>query len=154
LASGTSSHSISSRFGGSATSEDAQPGQIAAGVRKAGDEALRDGVDAHRKDDRDLRGCVFGSLRRWTTTGDDHIDLAGDEIRGQRRQPLKMILGPAGFDDNVLSVNIAVFSQSLPQCVNLIGERSGRGKMEKGDHRHRLLLCAYSRTRRGDHGTA
>jgi hypothetical protein len=26
--------------------------------------------------------------------------------------------------------------------------------MQKADHRHRLLLCAYSRTRTGDRGTA
>jgi len=96
----------------------------------------------------------FGSLCRWTTAGDDHIDLGGDEIRGQSRQSLEMTFRPAGFDDDVFSVNIAVFSQSLPQCVNLIGERSGRRKMEKGDYRHRLLLCAYSRTRTGHRRTA
>ena len=92
---------------------------------EAGDKAYGDGVDADRKDDRDRRGCAFGGLCGGWPERRDHIDLRADEIRGQCRQPLELTLCPAGFDDNVFSVNIAVFSQPLSKCVDLIGERAG-----------------------------
>ena len=44
--------------------------------------------------------------------------------------------------------------QPLPERVYLIGKPVRRAKMQKADHRHRLPLCAYSRTRTGDRHTA
>ena len=62
---------------------------------------------------------------RGRSAGEDHVDLGGDEIRGQRRQPLQVTLRPTGFDDDVFAVNIAVFGKAFSDCVDLIGERSG-----------------------------
>ena len=105
--------------------QQAQTRKVAAGMGKAGDKAFRDWVDADLKDDRDCRGSVFGGFRGgWSKRG-DHIDLCGNEIRGQRRQPFKVTLCPSGFDDNGFSVNITVLSEPLSECVDLIGEPLG-----------------------------
>ena len=77
---------------------------------QAGDKAYGDGVDADQKDDRDRRSCSFGGLCGGWPERRDHIDLRADEIRGQSWQPIEMTLRPARFDDDVFSLDIAVFS--------------------------------------------
>ena len=70
---------------------------------------------------------------RVAALGHDHIDLAGDEIGGQRGQPIRVALAPAVFDRHVLSLNIAGFAQSLAKsglsssiCAVMVGLKPPR----------------------------
>ena len=45
--------------------------------------------------------------------GDDHVDLGGDELDGKRREPGRVAIGVAPFDDNVAPVDITEVAQAL-----------------------------------------
>jgi len=62
----------------------AEAGHIAARPREARDKAHRDRIAAVEEDDRDCRGLVFRREHRSITACGDHINLAADEISGQR----------------------------------------------------------------------
>src|SRR5206468_4035194 len=59
-------------------------------------------------------------------------------------------LGPAVFDRQILSVDVAGFAQSLPEGGHAEGRGLCRHAAEKADHRHRLLLRAEG-ARRSHH---
>src|SRR6516162_5591181 len=68
----------------------------------------------------------------------DQVDLAADEVGGQRRQPIIMALGPAVFELDVLALDVAGFTQSLMERTAEVWR--GREGTELADYRHRLLL--------------
>ena len=83
----------------------------------------------------------------------DHIDFAADKVGGQCGQSIIATLRPAVFYRHVLSLDIAGFAQSLPECGQARCRRAGRRDAEVADHRRRLLLRAsgerpYGRRRR------
>ena len=57
----------------------------------------------------------------------DHVDLAADEIGGQRRQPIVVVLCPAVFDRDVLALDVAGVAQSLAKRGRKGCNRAGRG---------------------------
>ncbi len=72
-----------------------------------------------------------------------HIDLAADEIGSECRQPItQWSLGPAVFDHQILSLDIAGIAQSLAESSYQQGSLAGRPAAEETDHRHRRLLRA------------
>ena len=70
---------------------------------ETGDQAPLDRVAADREDDRDRRGRAFGhKCRNIAAACQDHVDLAADEVGGQCRQPIIVVLRPAVFDRHAL----------------------------------------------------
>ena len=74
----------------------------------------------------------------------DNIDLAADEIGGQRRQPIVVKLRPAVLDGQVLPFDIAGLTQTLSERGQQRSVRVGRSPIEVADHWNRLLLRAGS----------
>ncbi len=68
------------------------------------------------ENNRDRRGGLFRrECRRVATFGDDHIDLAADELGGQPGQPIEMTLRPAIFDGDVVPFDIAHLAQPVAE---------------------------------------
>src|SRR5215475_14201693 len=119
------------------------PCRVAAWPVEAGDEAELDRVVAGTEDDRNGRGCCFGSERRLRAPcrGDDG-DVTVNQIGRERRQPIELVLRPAKFDRDVVAVDEPGFLQAVTECrypVNGIGSRGG---IKETDHRYRLSLRA------------
>jgi hypothetical protein len=145
MAWGTSSDSNSSRLGFSSVSSMLAPVRLPLGRARPATRPIRR-VGADNEDNRDRRGRLFCRQCRWRpATRRDHVDLATDEIRGQRRQLIIVALGPAVFDRYVLFFEVAGLAQSSAERGQIRGRRTGRPALEVADYRHRLLL----RTRGG-----
>jgi hypothetical protein len=81
--------------------------------------------------------------RRQDAACEDQVDLAADEIGGQRGQPIIVALREAVFDRYVLSVDVAGFAQPVEEGgQKMSGSNEGRAAAEEADHRYRLLLPA------------
>src|SRR5262245_16891069 len=119
------------------------PGRVAARTRETGDEIECDRVFAHAEDDGNYGSCGLGD-QRWSPTSrrDDHGHLPADQIRGQRRQPIDLIFGPAIFDRYIYALDVARLPQSLAESPQTVGKSVRRCGVEEPDHRHRRLLRA------------
>src|SRR5262249_51328660 len=58
-----------------------------------------------------------------------------------RRQSIHLILGPAVFDRDVLTLDIAGILEALAKYAQTIGVHVRRCGSKKPDHRRRRLLC-------------
>src|SRR5262249_40532064 len=118
---------------------------------EAGDEAELDWVVANRsKHDWDGRGRALGRERRsGTSARDDHGDAASDEVSRQLRQLIRLIVGEAVFNREVLALNIARRPQPLAKSAQHIAVRIRRLAVKEPDHRHRRLLRARRERPRG-----
>ena len=136
------------QFGHQLGEHQADAREVAARPRESGDQADRNRVADGVEEDRDRRGRVLRrERRRVAALGHDHVDLAGDEVGGQRGQPINVALAPAIFDHHVLSLDVAGLAQSLTESSLLqfnLRAHGGRKRAEEADHRHRLLLRACS----------
>jgi hypothetical protein len=56
--------------------------------------------------------------------------------------PIIVTLGPAVFDGNISSIDIASLIQPLAECCRIRRKYGGRCGVKKSDKRHRLLLRA------------
>src|SRR5215813_6018875 len=122
--------------------------EVSTRARETGDEAGRNGVVAAGEDDWD---CGGGSFRRACSkvaaTCGDQVDLAADELRGQRRQPIVLALRPAVLDLSVLTLDITGVLEALPERGNVCCKGSWRPAAEIADHRHRPALLRARRER-------
>jgi hypothetical protein len=78
-----------------------------------------------------------------------HGDLPANQIGRQRRQPVKLIVGPAIFDRYGLALDIAGIFEAPAKSAQTVREPVGRLAVEESDHRHRSLLCACGHWPRG-----
>ena len=59
---------------------------------------------------------------------DDHVDVAPDQVLRETGQPLEVPLGPAIFDDDVLTLDPAKLPQRPQECVkDALDGLAGRG---------------------------
>src|SRR5262249_59558798 len=72
----------------------------------------------------------------------DHSNLAPNQFTCQWRQSIKLILGPAVFDCDILALTKAAILKPLTKCAEEMRVRGGRCTVKKSDHRHRWLLRA------------
>src|SRR5215831_10475189 len=70
----------------------------------------------------------------------NHSNLAPNQFTRQWRQLIKLILGPAVFDCDILAFTKAAVLKPLTKCAEQMGVRGGRCTVKKSDHRHRRLL--------------
>jgi len=71
---------------------------------------------------------------------DDHGDLSANQLSCQHRQSIELILGPAIFDRDVLTLDEARLLQALAEGAQAIRVSVRRCGVQKPDHGHRRLL--------------
>jgi hypothetical protein len=86
------------------TEEKIDAGDVAARPIEAGYEAVTDRITPAGKDNRNGRGRGFGGKCR-IEISDDQGHGPAQQIGHQRRQSIKVIVGPAIFDRAVLTLN-------------------------------------------------
>jgi hypothetical protein len=116
-------------------------GEVRAGPVEAGDETRCDRVTAGEKDDGNGRGRCLGRARYGNGGGYDHGDAAADEIGGEGRQSIQLVLRITILDRHVPALDVAGFFQALKKRNGgvLVVDLSGLGA-EEPDHRHCCLL--------------
>jgi hypothetical protein len=91
-------------------------GHIAARSIEARDESGFDRIDAAVEHNGNRSGRRLGRLGRGISAkGGNHRDLTANEIRGELRQPLVLVVGPAIFDHRIAAFDHACFVQALPK---------------------------------------
>src|SRR5262245_20665830 len=74
-------------------------GQVATGPRDAGDKTEPDRVFGNCEDNRDRCGCPRRGDRSRRANRHDHFDLSANKVGGVHHQPVRLVLGPAIFDN-------------------------------------------------------
>src|SRR5215813_11523792 len=132
------------------TSDKRDTGDIAARPVETGDEAELNRVAAACEDDRDRRSRRLGYDCRPGVMRSDHRHLTAYQIGCEVGQSVGLVLRPAILDHDILALDVAGFTNALPECGQktcTIGRRPRAA--EEPDHRHRWLLRAH-RKRPGD----
>src|ERR1700757_3426759 len=75
----------------------------------------------------------------------NHGNLTPNQLTSECRQLIKLILGPAVFDCDVLALNQAAVLEALTKCAEQMRVRGGRCAVEEPDHGHRLLRACRER---------
>src|SRR5215510_917269 len=119
-------------------------GDVAARPVETGDEAELNRVAAGYEDDRDRRSRRLGYNCRGDVMRSDHRHLTAYQIGCEVGQSLDLVLRPAILDHDILALDVAGFTNPLPECGQkacTIGRRPRAA--EEPDHRHRWLLRAH-----------
>jgi hypothetical protein len=106
-----------------------------------------DRVDTGIEHDRNGRGRTLGRERRRAIASKKDRDLPTNEVRREARQPIVLTLCPTVFERDVLTLDIASLSESLPERDEQWSALGQRRATEKSDHRHRLLRARRERPR-------
>src|SRR5262245_13066734 len=126
------------------TTEKIDTRHVAARAGKAGDKTEPHRVFVDGEDDGDRRSCRLGSQRRIGTSGHrDHRDPSANQIGRQRREPIDLILGPAVFNQHILTLDNACVFEALTECADALRHPVRRSGVEESDHWHRRLLRAH-----------
>jgi hypothetical protein len=115
-------------------------GDAAAWPVEAGDQSGSYRIGASDEDDWRRGACDLARCRRRQTIGDDHGDLAANQIGRQLRQPVEGIVRPPILDRDVLALDKAGFGKSTAERCREMLRAGSRRAPEKADHRHRRLL--------------
>jgi hypothetical protein len=62
----------------------------------------------------------LNGLDRWCSSGNDHINFELDQLGREHAQPITFSLTVAILNDDVLSLNMAKFPQTLPECFDTV----------------------------------
>ena len=74
---------------------------------------------ANIEHDGDRRGCRLGLQRRGRTKSNDDRNSPSNEFGGERRQQLRLVLGPAVFDRNVFTRAPTLPLFAIQRCSSL-----------------------------------
>src|SRR5690349_22146837 len=96
-------------------------------------QAELDRITGGLKHDWNRRPGAFDSQRTGCRCRRDNGDLAVNEIGGKARQPVKVTVGPAIFDGNVLTVDVTRLLQSCAECGLKVSVRIGSSDIEESD---------------------
>jgi len=84
----------------------------------------------------------------------DAVRLDPHEVSREGRQPLVFPLGPPPLDDEVPSLDVAEVTKALPERVERVTERRGRGGAQDAQPGHRPGLLRLGGKRRGEETSA
>src|SRR6266568_4703339 len=79
----------------------------------------------------------------------DHRHLTAYQIGCEVGQSVVLVLRPAILDRHILALDVAGFTNALPECGQIACTISKRRAAEEPDHRHRRLLRARREWPRG-----
>ena len=71
----------------------------------------------------------------------DHRDLTAYQIGCEVGQSVVLVLRPAILDRHILALDVAGFTNALPECGQIACTIGKRRTAEEPDHRGRSLLC-------------
>jgi hypothetical protein len=130
--------------------EKVDAGQVAARPCEARHQPVPDRVVPDIEDDGSRRGRCLGRERRGHAPGcDNHGNAAANKVGRQRRQALKLIVGPAVFDRQVFALDIAGILEALTESAHRLHVSLGRLRMQEADDRHCWLLRPRRKWPRG-----
>src|SRR5439155_16939460 len=137
-------------LGGELVAHGVDTGDVAARSIQASDKAKLDWVQAEAEDNRNRLGCRLGREchgRAARRSNDSHT--AADEIGHQFRNSRKVVLCPAVFDCDVLTLDVAGFAQSFAESREQTRHRLRRIRMDISDDWNARLLRARGQRPRG-----
>jgi hypothetical protein len=91
------------------------PGRLAAGSCDARDETVE--WVARGNDNGYGGGCFLGRPQALIASNEQQVHIEADELAREFRQAIKIAFRPPGFDDDVLSLDISQFTETLPESV-------------------------------------
>ena len=98
-----------------ARSDKVHAGCVAIRPSKAGNETKLDRIVDHAEDDGNGRGRGLSYQCRRGGACYDHSHLAAHQLRGHRRQTIVSTFGPAIFDRDIASLDVAGPGQTLAE---------------------------------------
>src|SRR5262249_7889173 len=128
------------RVGGHVHGQGGHAGEVAARSVEASDKSKLDRVVCYLKHDRNGRRRRLRGQCRRNAGGHNHRYLTPNEIGGQRRQSIVLIVSPAVLDRDVLAGDKSGFFQGLDERGYHGVVTSGRRVPKEPDARHRRLL--------------
>jgi hypothetical protein len=93
----------------------AEPRDIPAGPRQAGDKACPDRIGARSHDDRNRPRLSLDGGDRVIRAGHDHVHLQAHQLGSGLGDPLGPAFAEPPFHDDVSSFHVPVLSQALPE---------------------------------------
>ena len=140
-AAGISSRRSSSRLAANSAPKKLTPVRLPLGRARLATRPSLTGSSPATKSDGNRRGRRLRRQRRRNAAGgSNHGDLAADQIGGQRRQPVVLIVGPAVFDGHALAFDKARLLQSVAKSAQTI--RRTHQAIECGEFRSPAPLAA------------
>src|SRR5262245_47764049 len=115
-------------------------GDVAARLVETGDEAELNRVAAGYEDYRDRRSRRLGYNCRGDVMRSDHRHRTTYQIGCEVGQSLDLVLRPAILDHDILALDVAAFTNPLPEGGQITCTIGKRRTAEETDHRHRRLL--------------
>src|SRR5262245_56725709 len=129
--------------------DEGDTGDVAARAVETGDEAKLNRVAGAYEDDRDRRSRRLGYNCRGDVMRSDHRYLTAYQIGCEVGQSVVLVLRPAILDHDILALDVAGFTNPLPEGGQITCTIGKRRTAEEPDHRHRRLLCARRERPRG-----
>ncbi len=123
--------------------EQGQPGDIATGLRKAGDQPVRHRIGSSSEDDWEGSRRLLGGQRGGCTArSDDEINRARDQLGCKSGESLQLSLGISILEHHVATLEVAEVTESLTESFVQVGGRSQAGCQvaQSSDPRARLPL--------------
>src|SRR5262245_4963993 len=128
-----------------AAAEERHPRKVSAGPVETGNETHLHWIVADHKHDRDGRVGNPHRLQR-RSIEDDHRRLAAEQVGGEARQPIRLIVRPALLDSDVASVDEPFLAQAVAKlCHDRRERRSGRAAQQPDYRQPRLLRARRER---------
>src|SRR5262249_12720100 len=93
---------------------------IAAGSRKTRDKAGTYRIGDLRKYDGDIAGCLLQRDQRYRRTGQEHVGLESNQLRGLSPHALEVAAAPTILDAKVSARHPAELLEPLPECVDAV----------------------------------
>ena len=87
--------------------------------------------------------AAFAGCDGGTTTRNDHCHpTIANQISDHRRQWIEIVLCPAEFERDVLTLDISGIVQTIAKCSHVVLSLVEGRVADESDHRHRRLLPA------------
>jgi len=118
------------------------PGDVAAGVRKAFDQAKSNRISAAHENNWNFVRCFCGSecLRR--SNRKDDVYTVFHKFCGKLRKTLFLTFRIAPFDKKILTFHVAQFTKPIPECSEKVGTVRWRARFEVSNLKDPpALLC-------------
>src|SRR5262249_19331814 len=127
------------------------PSQISSRATQAGDQMCSGRTGNSIENNRNGAGCSLGRLSGWRVDREDHVHLERDEFLRQVGQSIKFALGGSPLNAEILALNPAALTQTLPKRFESRREvRGWAAGREHAQSRHLHGLLRLDRKWRGE----
>jgi len=113
--------------------EETRTGDVTSWARQTCDELRGNGIAANRHHNWHRRCCLLGGLGSWRPMRYNHVAPKADQFGGEANESRIVVLGPARFEYEVLSLGVTEVTQALAQRLDTGRVAGGGGCTEKPD---------------------